>query len=178
MDTLRQVAREFIAGNPLPTDGQLSFEPPYTGSSSVGFPQGSATAGSTQPSGAVTSCVNSMRPLQSTSVVANQRAPPGQQNQTGSLPGTADPLLGELLTPEFLLECTPNQVAAIEPLYRRLTALGDASEADDEDRRRSALAAKFPAIFAQPSPRAASRTANPAVDARRALSFATPGLTA
>ena len=49
MDTLRQVAREFIAGNPLPTDGQLSFEPPYTGSSSVGFPQGSATAGSAQP---------------------------------------------------------------------------------------------------------------------------------
>ena len=177
MDTLRQVAREFIAGNPLPTDGQLSFEPPYTGSSSVSLPQGPATAVSAQPSGAGTSCVNSMRPLQSTSVVANQRAPPGQQNQTGSLPGTADPLLGELLTPEFLLECTPNQVAAIEPLYRRLTALDDASEADDEDRRRSALAAKFPAIFAQPSPRAASRAANPAVDARRTLSFANPGLT-
>ena len=75
------------------------------------------------------------------------------------------------------MECTPNQVAAIKPVYQRYAMQREETEPTEEEKRRADLAAMFPALFAQPSPRSVMRAPVPAVDARKSLNFATPGAT-
>ena len=108
----------------------------------------------------------------------NRRAPPNPAPQTAYPPGGVNPALAELLTPEFLMECTPSQVAAIEPAVPALRGCSRTSQNPPTrtDVGWSSLQ-QFPALFAQPTPRALSRAPVPAVDARRTLNFATPGST-
>ena len=177
LDNLRHVANDFLAGVPLSTDGQLTFQSASAGPSSVSVSSRPVCAGNAQQSSAVNFTSSNARQLYTTSVFAARNAPPDRIPQSSLTSGPADPLLAEILTPEFLMECTPRQVAAIEPLYQRITAPQDVSEPDDEEKRRNALALKFPAIFAQTTPRSAARAQIPAVDARKTLNFATPGST-
>ena len=177
---LRQAVDGFLAGTPLSADGQLSFEMAVSGPSGstqgARAPTGPACAAQTHVSGVASIVSNSTRPFPSTAALPfASRTLVNPPQQTVAPSGGADVVLAEVLTPEFLMECTPNQIAALEPLYQRLTTPQEEPEPSEEEKRRMALAAKFPAIFAQPTPRAAPRTHTPVVDARRALNFATPG---
>ena len=178
LDDLRQVANDFVAGVPLLTDGQLSFEGACAGPSGSSSSSRAANAGYTQQSGASGFPSNAARALPSTVAAPPVRRDPSNPlSQTAFTSDVVNPALAELLTPDFLMECTPNQVAAIKPVYQRYAMQHDEAEPTEEDKRRADLAAMFPALFAQPSPRTMSRAPVPAVDARKSLNFATPGST-
>ena len=178
LDDLRQVANDFVAGVPLLTDGQLSFEGACAGPSGSSGSSRVANAGYTQQSGTSGFPSNAARALPSTVAAPPVRRDPSNPlSQTAFASEVVNPALAELLTPDFLMECTPSQVAAIKPVYQRYAMQHDEAEPTEEDKRRADLAAMFPALFAQPSPRTMSRAPAPAVDARKSLNFATPGST-
>ena len=136
MDSLRQVSNDFFAGL-LSTDGQLSFEAATQDCRDRTAPR----VPRTQDTRSIAAQAVFPRTRRAQYQVLWRRPQIAENRRTPRLrlscaSGGVNPALAELLTPKFLMECTPSQVAAIKPLYQRYARHQDEPEPTDEDKRR------------------------------------------